>query len=193
MKSARVKIIKNNIAVGTAIPTWHQDHEAGQWADKKLAEHGHVIDTTGVIDLPQYGVDNKTRSVTSKANHTVGSMTINNIINTPNWKDTRFYQKSKNQNRIMYNKTFMEVSNVYLLDMDITEIQEKLSEAYDDLRNSLVHGNRSKEIKSANGWAVLDGYGHENSYRFRITNSAMKKIESLSATRDTREQHFEGL
>lgn len=193
MKSARVKIIKNNIAVGTPIPTWTQDHQPGQWADQQLMLNGHNVDATGVIDLPDYGVDNKIRLDSSRASHTVGSMTIDNIINTPAWRDTRFYQKSKNQNRIKYNTTFMEVSSVYLLDMEIDHVQEKLQDAYNDLRSRLLQGDRSKEIKSSNGWAILDGYSHPNSYRFRITNTAMKKIESLSATRDTRKLHFDGL
>ena len=33
------------------------------------------------------------------------------------------------------------------------------------------------EIKSKNGWVVLDGYGHSKSYRMRIPDKAMKKIK----------------
>jgi hypothetical protein len=193
MKSARVKLIKNNIVVGTTIPAWTQDHEAGHWADQQLEQNGHKVDHTGIVDLPEYGVDNKIRLDSSNASHTIGSMTIDNIINTPDWRHTRFYQKSKNQNRIKYNKQFMEISSVHLLDMEIDDVQLALSSAYDDVRSRLIQGDRSKEIKSGNGWVILDGYGHPNSYRFRIRNSAMKQIESLSATRDTRKQHFDGL
>lgn len=185
MKSARVKTIKNNIAVGTPIPNFTEDCQAGQYFDQQMAMKGHNVDTAGTIDLPDYGVDNKTRKSSSKASHTIGSMTISDIIATPVWEQTRFYQKSKNQNRIEYNTDFMEVTKVFLLDMDIDLIQEKLSDDYRDLRQQLVVGNRSKEIKIANGWAVLDGYGHSKSYRMRITYTAMKKIENISGSRDT--------
>jgi hypothetical protein len=193
MKSARVKIIKDNIVVGSSIPTWTQDHEAGQWVDQEMRSKGHVVDTTGAVDMPEYGIDNKSRNVKSKAAWTIGSMTIENIIATPSWEDTRFYKKCKNQNQVKYNTDFMEISSVHLLDMEIDDVQLALSSAYDDVRSRLIQGDRSKEIKSSNGWVILDGYGHLNSYRFRIRDSAMKQIESLSATRDTRKQHFEGL
>lgn len=191
MKSARVKTIKNNIAVGTPIPNFTDDCEAGQYFDQQMAMKGHKLDTVGVIDLPEYGVDNKTRKSSSKASHTVGSMTINDIIATPAWEQTRFYQKCRNQNRIEYDTTFMEVSKVFLLDMEIDLIQEKLSADYRDLRHQLVIGNRSIEIKIANGWAMFDGYGHENSYRMRITNTAMQKIKNISASRDTIKKFLE--
>jgi len=38
---------------------------------------------------------------------------------------------------------------------------------------------------------VFDGYVHHNSYRMRITNSAMKKIHNISGVRDTYKNLFE--
>ena len=185
MKSARVKLIKNNIVVGSPIPKFTQDHEAGNWVDQEMQSKGHNVDTSGVIDMPDYGVDNKSRNVQSKAAWTIGSMTIDHIIATPNWEDTRFHKKCKNQNQVKYNKDFMEVVDVSIVDMEIDHVQEKLQDAYNDLRSRLLQGDRYKEIKSSNGWAILDGYSHPNSYRFRITNTAMQMIKNISSTRDT--------
>ena len=189
MKSARVKIIKNNITIGTVIPKFTQDHQAGQWVDQTMMNKGHTVDTLGEVDMPDYGIDNKSRKYGSKASWTIGSMTINDIIATPNWEDTRFYKKCKNQNQIKYNTDFMEVVDVAILDMDIDLIQQRLRQDYIDLRQCVVQGNRSKEIKGR--WVVFDGYGHNNSYRMRITNSAMQKIKTISATRDTVKKHLE--
>jgi len=183
MKSARVKTIKNNIAVGTPIPNFTQDHEAGHWVDQSMIDKGHRVDTTGAVDLPEYGIDNKSRKYGSKASWTIGSMTIDNIIATPNWEDTRFYKKCKNQNQVKYSTDFMEVVDVHILDMDIDLIQHKLQQDYTDLRQCVVNGDRSKEIKGH--WVVFDGYGHSNSYRMRITNNAMQKIKNISGSRDT--------
>jgi hypothetical protein len=189
MKSARVKLIKNNIAVGTTIPKFTQDHEAGNWVDREMQNKGHIVDTSGVVDMPEYGIDNKSRKYGSKASWTIGSMTIEDIIATPDWEDTRFYKKCKNQNQVKYNTDFMEVVDVSVLDMDIDLIQQNLKQDYIDLRQCVVEGNRSKEIKAC--WAVFDGYNHSNSYRMRITNTAMQMIKNISGTRDTVKKFLE--
>jgi hypothetical protein len=190
MKLARVCTIKNNIELGSRIPNVKNDATVGQWADQELSNKGHKTDKNGVVDLPEYGIDNKTRKKGSKANHTIGSWLIKYILNTPNWKDTPFYQKSRNQNQIEWDPDFMEVSKVKIVDMDIDAIQEKLEEGYNDVRNQLINGNRKKEIKSQNGWVVLDGYNDDKSYRMRITDKAMKKIHNISGSRDSFNKNF---
>ncbi len=190
-KRARVSVIKNNIEKGDLIPESNKDCDIGQWADTQMILKGHTVDKNGIVDLPEYGIDNKTRKFGSRAHHTVGSMTISDIINTENWYDTRYYKKALNQNQIQWSEVYQEVVDVTILDMDMPEIQEPLKAAYDDLRNKLVNGNRRKHIMSNCGWAVFDGYNHENSYRFRITDKAMNKIKNMSRSRDTRKKLFE--
>jgi hypothetical protein len=191
MKKARVKIIKNNIEVGTKVPTATNDAVIGQFFDEQMMIKGHLVDRFGSVDMPEYGSDNKARNLHSKANHTIGSNTIQTIIDTGVWEKTSFYRKSLNPNQITYDPNFNEVVNVKLIDMDIDLIQKNLKEGYLDCREQLIAGCRTKEIKSKNGWIVLDGYGHPNSYRMRITNKAMKKIHNISGNRDTFKQHFE--
>ncbi len=191
MKKARVKIIKDNIEIGTKVPVAINDAIIGQFIDDLMMSKGHVIDKIGHVDMPEYGSDNKVRKLRSNANHTVGSNTINKIINTPNWQDTSFYRKSLNPNQITYDPDFNEVIDSKLVDMEIDLIQQNLEEGYLDCREQLIAGSRAKEIKSKNGWVVFDGYNHRNSYRMRITNKAMKKIHNISGSRDTFQKHFE--
>jgi hypothetical protein len=191
MKKARVKIIKDNIEIGTKVPVAINDAIIGQFIDDLMMSKGHVIDKIGHVDMPEYGSDNKVRKLRSNANHTVGSNTINKIINTPNWQDTSFYRKSLNPNQITYDPDFNEVIDSKLVDMEIDLIQQNLEEGYLDCREQLIAGSRAKEIKSKNGWVVFDGYNHRNSYRMRITNRAMKKIHNISGSRDTFQKHFE--
>ena len=190
-KHARVSIIKDNIKKGDRIPASSKDCDVGQWADQQMIAKGHHLDPNGVVDLPEYGIDNKTRKQGSNAHHTIGSMTIQGIVDTPSWENTRFYKKSLNQNQIQWSEVFQEVVDVTILDMDLPEIQSPLKVAYENLRDKLVNGDRSKTIKSDCGWAVFDGYNHSNSYRFRITNKAMSKIKNMSRSRDTRKRLFE--
>ena len=191
MKKARVKTIKNNIQKGVSVPASGKDSDVGIWIDAEMSKKGHRIDKNGIVDLPEYGIDNKSRKQGSRCHHTVGSMTINDILNTPTWYDTRYYKKSLNQNQITWHEDFLEVTNVSVVDMDLPEIQELLKRAYESLRDKIVSGDRRKNITSNCGWAVFDGYNHPNSYRYRITDSAMKKIQNMSRSRDTRKNLFE--
>ena len=189
MKSARVSVIKENIEKGTPIPDAKNDAFIGKWVDQEMKNKGHTIDEHGIVDMPEYGIDNKTRKRGSNASHTIGSMTDNNIIKSPVWEDTNFYAKSKNQNQVMWDPDFMEISNVKIVDMDIDLIQKNLREAYEDLRKQVIaekkNDIRSKTLKSKNGWAVFDGYCRGTSYRMRITNAAMKQIHNISGSRDS--------
>ncbi len=191
MKKPRVSVIKNNIEKQTALPSVQNDCDVGQWVDKAMAEKGHKIDPNGTVDMPEYKMDNKSRKKGSKANHTVGSMTIGGIIDTPNWEDTGYFPKVQNQNQITWDPVFREISDVTILDMDIPDIQKNLREAYEDLRRQIIAGNRNGTITSANGWAVLDNSVHPNSYRYRITDAAMKKIKTISATWKSLKRNFE--
>jgi hypothetical protein len=191
MKKARVKIIKDNVAIGTIVPKATNDAVIGQFIDNLMMAKGHIIDKMGHIDMPEYGSDNKVRKLRSNACHTIGSNTIDKIVKTPNWQDTSFYRKSLNPNQVTYDPDFNEVIGARLVDMEIDLIQETLEEGYLDCREQLIAGCRNKEIKSKNGWVVFDGYSHHNSYRMRITNSAMKKIHNISGSRDTFKKHFE--
>ena len=191
LKSARVKEIKNNIQKGDLVPFFDKDCDTGQWVDQVLTSRGHAVDLFGVVDLPQYGIDNKTHKKGSTAYYTIGSMTIDAIVKTSDWTKTRYYKKSLNQNQIEWDADFQEVTNVTILDMDLAEIQEPLKAAYDNLRSKVVGGDRRKHISSDCGWAVFDGYSHSNSYRFRITVKAMNKIKNMSKSRDTRKRLFD--
>jgi len=191
MKSPRVSVIKDNIEKGSRIPNAKNDCSVGQWADEELTKKGHKVDKKGTVDMTEYGIDNKTRKKGSKANHTIGSWLKKKIKDTPNWEDTPFYKKSKNQNQIEWDPDFMEISKVKIVDMEIDIIQKNLKEGYDDCRAQMISGNHNKEIKSKNGWVVFDGYNNSKSYRMRITDTAMKKIHNISGSRDTFIRHFE--
>jgi hypothetical protein len=185
MKQARVSVIKDNIEKSTLLPDTRNDCDVGQWVDAEMMRKGHAIDHKGRVDMPEYNIDNKTRKKGSNANHTVGSMTIPDLIDTPRWEDSGFYPKVQNQNQITWDPVFKEVVDVKIVDMAIPDIQNRLKAAYENLRAQVVEGNRSKTITSSCGWAVLDGFNHHNSYRFRITNTAMKQILTISAMRDS--------
>ena len=137
-KSARVKVIKDNIRKGDIVPPSTNDCTVGQFVDQVMASKGHKIDARGILDLPEYGIDNKTRKYGSKAPHSQGSMTIKKIVVTPDWFQTNFYQKTRNQNQITYDEIFREVVDVSIIDGELPEIQSKHKQAYEEIGRAHV-------------------------------------------------------
>ncbi len=196
-KRPRVKLIKNNIKPGQSVPVFKGNHQHGQWVDQTLAENGLPVDKTGIVDFPDFGIDNKAKLQGSTASHTVGSMTISAIKNTPEWEKTRFWKKLQNQNQITIDTVFNEVSDVTLVDMDIDVTQNLFREGYEDCRQQLLsqleQGYHERDIRSKNNCVIFDGYGHPNSYRMRIRHAAMKKIKTIAATQDVRKRLWKNL
>ena len=184
MKKSRVSVLKHNINVGDKIPNAINDAIVGQWVDHTLAQN-YYIDKSGVLDMPNEKIDNKSRKKGSKAPHTVGSMTIEAYLQTPEFEKTRLYKKLQNQNQITYDANFNEVTNIRIVDMDINVTQQALKEIYNNLRQQLIEGNRNKTIYSDCKRGILDGFGHDNSYRFRLTDKFMKQIQNVAGSRDT--------
>jgi uncharacterized membrane protein YvbJ len=192
VKQPRVSIIKNNVQVGDKVPTFLNDADAGMWFDNELERKGHKIDRRGAgPDLSELKVDNKSRKKGTKSAHTIGSMTIKKIIDCPSIFDTHLWGKIANQNQIEYDTTFDEVTKVEIVDFDLKEIREGLDEAWQDLRKQmmtqLANNTLTENITSSNGWAIFDGYGKNfgKSYRLRITPARMKKMKTISSTRDS--------
>ena len=185
MKQARVSILKHNVKVGDRIPHASNDATVGQWIDHVLTTNGYNIDKTGVVDIPDLNIDNKSRKKGSKTHHSVGSQTIKKWLETSNFKDTDIFKKLQNQNQVTYDSNFDVITNVRLIDMDIDVTQDTLESIYENLRQKLVSGNRSKSIYSDCKRGVAECYTHSNSYKLRLTDKYMKQVQNIAGNRDT--------
>ena len=191
MKQARVSVLKHNINVGDKIPNAINDAIVGQWVDHTLSQN-YYIDKSGVLDMPNEKIDNKSRKKGSRTHHTIGSQTIQKWERNKNFKDTDIFKKVQNQNQITYDSNFDEVTKVQVVDMDITIIQDALSSIYENLRKKIVEeGNRDKSIYSDCKRGIAECYTHKNSYKFRLTDKYMKQIQHIAGTRDTFTSLFE--
>jgi hypothetical protein len=184
MKQARVSVLKHNVQVGDQIPHARNDAVVGQWADSTLSQN-YYIDKSGVLDMPNEKIDNKTRKKGSKAHHTVGSQTIEKWVSNKNFKDTDIFKKVQNQNQITYDSNFDEVIKVQIVDFDIDIVQDALSSIYENLREKIVNGNRDKSIYSDCKRGIAECYTHPNSYKLRLTDKYMKQIQNIAGNRDT--------
>ena len=151
---------------------------------------GNKVDRVGTIDLPKEKRDIKTHDIYSDSSWTVGSILEKNM-DCQKWKHTSIFKKVQVQEQVEINTVFNHVQKARKIDMRDKEVQRKFKEDYKHIRKEIQNGSLSKNITGPNGYFVGDRYGHENSVRIRILNTAMKKIISISTTKKQREKLFE--
>jgi hypothetical protein len=177
------------IAPGTQLPEKVNDHDHGYVVQDIMESNGNVIDRVGTLDLPIEQREIKTHDIYSGSSWTVGSITTEHMIQSK-WKDTTIFKKVQVQEQVHINTVFNQVQQSFKVDMRDIEIQAKFKEDYKYIRKEIKNNSISKDIKGPNGYLIGDRYGHENSVRIRIPNSAMKKIISISKTKTQRNKLF---
>jgi hypothetical protein len=192
--SLKIKEIKMDLSdVPFQNPSSIQDGLNGKILEKAMIEKGFKLDSTGTVDLPQGGIEVKTRRASTKSNHTVGTMTCDAIINT-SWEDTPFKKKLQKQYRVTIREgnpfTGKVVATGETVDLSHPEIQHYFEQAYEECRRQLT-----KQIVTTGeiipGQTITGGqFGVlENkpgktrkgkSFAWRIPDSGMKKVLGIS-------------
>lgn len=200
--------LKFGIKKGTELPNTENeidDGYIGKVIHKELSKVYNVNNGLG-IDLPDEQVEVKTRDILSTADHTVTTMTVNNLLTTQ-YEGSPVQEKLLSQYRVKHNKELGTVVEERIYNFDKPEIQEKLSNDWIMIRRELVkqmsvlldheenpivnqlpkdkYGNDKdilKEINLKDNWIVLERVS-TNGYKVRLTNTAMKRMENI-AVRD---------
>ena len=99
-KSIRVRKLKTGSDT-LVLPSQQKGNEGnvGKFYDNYLKEKGFEINSGRGIDLPGLHIENKTRKRSSKAPHTVGTITYDNIINK-SYRNSTIFDKLQQQNRM---------------------------------------------------------------------------------------------
>jgi hypothetical protein len=189
----KISKIKKGIAVGTEIPERQRYGNVGQWAQDQLTEHGYRINTGAGPDLVEFGVEVKTRKIESSSPHTVGSMRIEDIIQTP-YDQSNICDKFQKQYRVHYSDEGQVVTGEHLYDLTDDYIQTKIREAYETGRKTIARnesfGYHPPYVKGTS-WGNFEIVESCTGYSFRIPNGAMKKIETASKNADMFKTLFE--
>lgn len=178
----KITKIKKGIAVGTEIPDRQQYGNVGQWAENQLIENGYEINVGVGPDLAKFGVEVKTRKIESVSPHTVGSMTIQDIICTP-YEQSNICNKFQTQYRVHYSDEGQVVTKEQIYDLTDECIQSKIREAYEIGRETITRNEKigyHPSYVKATSWGNFEIVESGQGYSFRIPHGAMKKIETIS-------------
>lgn len=189
----KVTKIKHGIEPGTEIPEQQRHGNVGRWVESVLKDKGHNIDPGSGCDMPEYQVEVKSRMIESTSPHTVGSMTIKDIINTP-YDQSVIAEKFQTQYRVHYSNEGQVVLDSQIYDFSDDHIQSYIREAYELGRAKITaneaNGYHPPYVKGSK-WGQFEITDSCSGYRFRIPNGAMKTIEKVARNAKTFERFFE--
>ena len=173
--------IKHGIPIGTVLTVDSGNHGAiGMQVHEHIAQQGHNMNPSDGCDMPDLKVEVKSRKVGSSSSHTIGTVSIDTVLNKE-YEQTVIYEKSQHIYKVIHaphTLTTNVVQETRLWDFSVPDCQEKLKEAYNIIRQKVQVGCRDKRITGTQfGNLELQSSG---SYQFRLTDSAMKALEAIS-------------
>jgi len=152
---------------------------SGRTAEQKMQDRGYKLSKGAGVDMPNEQVEIKTRAVEATSPHTIATSKAEIYINT-DYKDSLVFKKTQQQYRIKTENDVVIVNKIY--DFSNPYIQADLKHAYEECRKKLANGDRSDTIYGSK-WGYLEKKkGTKSSYSFRVSNGAMKKMETISTS-----------
>jgi hypothetical protein len=178
----RIKVKKLNTgSEKLVLPAQREGNEGnvGKFYEKHLADRGFSMNAGQGVDIPDLNIENKTRNRASRASHTVGTMTYDNIINTP-YEQSTICQKLQQQNRVEYDNTFNVVTDESVYDFRDPDIQERLKDSYENARSILRQQGGPGPGTIVGGQYGVFEWKSGNTYAHRIPDSGMKKMKVMA-------------
>lgn len=180
MNSVKVKQLKGNF-VGKVLPTNHGGY-SGRAFEKMLESEGIPVNQGNTADVhvnEDTKIEVKTRNLNASSPVTTGSMTVTTIINT-NWEDSTVCEKLQQQMRVKTINGVIQPGANDIYDLSGWHIQDLFKEGYETIQTKLINGDRSSTIYG-NPWIYAEkNRNSNNSYIFRHSDGAFKKIEAMS-------------
>jgi hypothetical protein len=150
---------------------------SGRDIENKLREQGFPMSNASEPDIPEYGVEVKSRDLDATSAHSVARMSPEDIKSTP-YRQSVVYDKLQQQYRVKTKYQVIVSAEVY--DFSAPHIQEKIEKCYEAARLKIIQGDENDYITGGYyGFFERQANG-PRSYQFRFTDGAMKKLETMS-------------
>ena len=187
----KVKALKKANMVGIEVPD-NIGGYAGRYVEQILEHRGYRIDQGQGCDMPSLNIEVKTRDLDATSPQTVGTMNVIDIIKTA-YEDSPICEKIQQQYRIKTRDGVIVENKIY--DFSDPYIQELIKISYETGRSRLIN-DVSQGIHDVKYYPGGDhGYWerttNSKSYSFRMSQSMMDKLETLSNNSKTFNTIFE--
>lgn len=180
MSKVKVKEIKVDWR-GEQLPT-HMGGVAGRAFEQIMKKDGFPINNgKGADGGPQYDLEVKTRATEATSPVSVATMRKCDIISTP-FEDSVVCEKLQHQLRVKTENGIIIENEVY--DLSQAHVNDLYKEAYETARQNIANGNiTAGGTAPGTKWGYFEKKnGTKDSWVFRSSNSAMKKVESMATS-----------
>lgn len=173
-----------NVLVGMPVPK-QKNGNIGHLIEDVMSDAGYPMAKQATVDIPKLAIEVKSRTAEATSAHAIGSMTIQDIINTE-YKSSPIKEKFQRQFRVTHSDTFREVVSAKIYDFSDPYIQQLIEKGYESGRaifkqlrqDNASYPNYIRGEDTDFYWEKKEG----NSYAFRLSNSAMKKYEQMTTS-----------
>ena len=173
--TAKIKDLTADL-VGKAVPDNVGGH-AGRAIEQMMKDLGYPLQNGPGVDCAIYeGFEIKSRDLDATSPQTMATMNPDYVKKTP-YAQTILCEKMQKQWRV-YTQNRVVVKNT-LTDFTGQQIQELIEEAYEICREKVIDGDESDYIYGTE-YGYFEKTGSSNSYSYRISDGAMKKLEAMS-------------
>ena len=157
----------------------------GRHVESVMKSLGYNVDRRAVVDMGYIGVEIKTRKIHSTSPHTVGKMSMEDIINTP-WDLSPLREKIQVQFRVEYDDVKNIIVEARVWDFDVHEIQNSLKTSYESSRKIFSKRKLDSSCTYIRGkdLGVLSDAYFENTtdtahWDFRIPHETMERYKKI--------------
>ena len=160
--------------------------ESGRGLETLLISLGIPLQNGAGADWKMFGLEVKSRDLKATSPQTIGTILPENMV-LSDWANSSVAEKFQQQFRVHTRDNVIVAARVY--DFSPKFIQEKLSEAWDILKNRI----ELELIAQANDpthelpmyipgtrYGYLERQENIRSYHFRVSSAAMKELETMA-------------
>jgi hypothetical protein len=184
----KVKKLKKDNLVGKTVPTNKNGH-AGRAVEDFLEGQGYEINRRGAVpDMQGLDIEIKTRDLDATSPQTVGTMLLDDIKLTP-YPMSSIAGKLKQQLRVKTKDRVVVESRIW--DFSDPYIQLLIETSYETARQKIIAGCQDKYISGGDYGYFEKCTNSDNSYAWRMSQTMMDKLETMSSNSSTFNKHFE--
>jgi len=187
----KVKELKKANMIGIEVPD-NIGGYAGRYVEEILEQRGYRIDQGQGCDMPSLNIEVKTRDLDATSPQTVGTMNVIDIIET-DYEDSPICEKLQQQYRIKTRDGVIVENKIY--DFSDPYIQELIKDSYEAGRYRLINdvrqGIHNVKYYPGGDYGYWERTTNSRSYSFRMSQSMMDTLETLSNNSKTFNTIFE--
>lgn len=173
--------LTTHLIPGYPIPPDLSHSEVGTWLENEIKKDWRIQFNNGKgVDLPQFGVEVKSRDITSTSDHTVTKMIRDDILKSAWDKNNVAWQKLQYQYRMHYDFEKRIIEELVFCNFTHWTIQSRLEAEFNAIKLPLLRDKKLERTTKEDRWLFIErDIENPGIYQVRLKNRAMDEMLAL--------------